>query len=71
MEPDEVQKYINLLTDLARQLNTFASGLKAVRSEQKSKISGVRESPAEYVTVNSNEVISPLFNEDELNWLHN
>jgi four helix bundle protein len=71
MEPDEVQKYVNLLTDLARQLNTFASSLKAVRSEQKSKTSVVREMQAEYLTSDSNEVSDLLFTEDELNRLNN
>jgi len=43
MKPDEVQEYVNRLTDLARQLNTFASSLKTVRAEQKPKVSTIRE----------------------------
>ena len=69
MNSDEVQEYVNRLTDLARQLNTFASGLKTVRSEQKSKTSAVREDQAEYFTVSSEDIPNPLFSEDELNWL--
>jgi four helix bundle protein len=47
MKPDEVNASIESLTQLARQLNTFASGLKTVRSEQPAKKS-VRESPPAY-----------------------
>jgi len=70
MKPDEVQEYVNRLTDLARQLNTFASGLKIVRAEQKSK-PAVREVQAEYLTIGLNEIPDPLFDEAELNWLNN
>lgn len=35
MKPNEVDEYVKRLTDLARQLNTFAGGLKTVRAEQK------------------------------------
>ena len=49
MNPDEVQEYVNRLTDLARQLNTFASSLKTVRADQKQKSSAVREVQAEYL----------------------
>jgi four helix bundle protein len=41
MKPDEVDEYVNRLTDLARQLNTFASSLKTVRAEQKPNTSMV------------------------------
>ena len=70
MKPDEVQEYVNRLTDLARQLNTFASGLKTVRAEQKSK-PAVREVQAEYLTIGLEDIPNPLFSEDELNWLTN
>ena len=70
MKPDEVQEFVNRLTDLARQLNTFASRLKTVRAEQKSKPSSFRESQAEYLTISPEEISDPLFTEDELNWLN-
>ena len=70
MKPDEVQEYVNRLTDLARQLNTFASGLKTVRTEQKSKQSLVRESQAEYLTTSSEDIPIPLFSDEELNWIN-
>ena len=69
MESNKVQEYVSRLTDLARQLNTFASSLKTVRTEQKTKASAVRESQAEYLSINLEEIPDPLFSEDELNWL--
>ena len=68
MKPNEVDEYVKRLTDLARQLNTFASGLKTVRAEQKSK-SSVRETQTEYLTIGLKDIPYPLFSEDELNWL--
>jgi four helix bundle protein len=69
MKPEEVQDYVSRLTDLARQLNTFAAGLKIVRTEHKSKTTAVRDSQAAYLTANTEEFTSPLFTEDDLNWL--
>lgn len=69
MKPSEVEEYVKKLTDLARQLNTFAGGLKAVRAEQKSK-PAIREEQAEYLTINLDDLPDPLFNEDDLNWLN-
>jgi len=69
MNSDEVQEYVNRLTDVARQLNTFASGLKTVRAEQKTKTSSVREVQAEYVITGADDIPNTLFSEDELNWL--
>jgi four helix bundle protein len=70
MHPEEVQEYVNRLTDLARQLNAFASSLKTVRTEHKSKTTSVREEQAGYSTGRLEDVPSPLFSEDELNWLN-
>ena len=70
MQPDKGQEYVNRLTELARQLNTFASSLRTVRAEQKSKPSSVRESQAEYLTIGLEDISNPLFSEDELNWLN-
>jgi four helix bundle protein len=69
MEPDEVEKYVKRLTELARQLNTFAGSLRVVRAEHKSKPSSIRESQAEYLTIRLEDVPDPLFAEDELDWL--
>lgn len=68
MNAKEVQEYVEGLTGLARQLNTFASGLKTVRAETKKP--AVRESASEYVTANSDELPLPLFTEEDLNFLN-
>lgn len=67
MEPNEIREYVEGLTSLARQLNSFASGLKAVRSEQKK--SAVRETAAEYHVdpVDDNSLI--LFSEIDFAFL--
>ena len=69
MNPDEVQDYINRLTDLARQLNIFVGSLKTVRADQKQKTAAVREAQAEYLAITPDEFTNLLFTEDELNWL--
>ncbi|MBV6449676.1 MAG: hypothetical protein MHPDNHAH_00388 [Anaerolineales bacterium] len=69
MKPDEVEEYVTRLTDLARQLNTFASGLKSVRAEQKSK-PAVREEQAEYLAITLDDLPDPLFDETDLSWLN-
>ncbi len=69
MKPDEVQDYVTRLTELAKQLNTFAGSLKTVRAEQKTKTSSVHEEQAEYSVISSEEVTAPLFSEEDLNWL--
>jgi four helix bundle protein len=67
MKPDEVNTYVEMLTQLARQLNTFASGLKTVRAEQPAKKS-VRESASPYIA-NIPEV--SLFTEEDLLFIAN
>lgn len=67
----EVQKYVADLTSLARQLNTFASGLRIVRADLTSKkSSAVREMTPEYIIANPEEFSSELFSEDDFNWLN-
>ena len=56
MNQSEVQEYIEGLTALARQLNSFTSGLKTVRAETKKP--AVRESAPEYVTDSSEVLLS-------------
>jgi four helix bundle protein len=68
MEAEKVHEYVSRLTELARQLNTFASSLKAVRAQQKSKPSAVREDQAEYSTIGLADEL--LFSEEELSWLN-
>lgn len=69
MKPDEVEEYVKRLTDLARQLNTFAGGLKVVRAEQKSK-PAIREGQAEYLAINLDDLPDPLFDDADLDWLN-
>lgn len=68
---DEFAKDVFGLTALARQLNTFTSGLKTVRAEQpKKKPAAVRESAPEYITTNPEEFFAPLFSEEDFNFLN-
>ncbi len=64
----ETHEYVDGLTSLVRQLNTFAGGLKTVRSETKKPV--VRESASEYITANSDELFLPLFSAEDLNFLN-
>lgn len=71
MNAEDVQKYVNELTSLARQLNTFASGLKGVRAElSNKKPSAIREDAPEYVVGSVEEFSGVLFSEDDLNRLN-
>ncbi len=49
MQADEVKDYANRLTEVARQLNVFASSLKSQRSNNKSQTKTVREPTTEYL----------------------
>ena len=69
MEQDIVENYVNRLTDLARQLNTFASSLKTVRAEHKTNTSNVREGQADYFANSMEDSSNLLFSEDDLNSL--
>lgn len=72
LKASEVQGYVDRLTELARQLNTFASGLKTVKTEYpKKKSSVIRESTAEYLINISEEIPIPLFSEDDISFLRN
>ena len=69
MRADEVKAYAARLSDVARQLNTFANSLKAQRKDSKPQSKSVRESGVEYVV---DELIfdsPPLFTNTELDWL--
>jgi four helix bundle protein len=65
----EVQKYASQLTDLARQVNAFATDLKAQRRGSGSKTAAVREAPAAYVAAWTDDPSTSLFNESDLDWL--
>ena len=69
IQSDQVQDYATQLTDLARQLNAFASGLKAQRHNSRSKSKTVREPAAKYAADSLEEDGLSLFTETDLNWL--
>ena len=69
MPSAQVQDYVSQLTDLARQLNTFAATLKAQRHANRSQPKKAREAVAEYTTDWSDEPPVPLFTQEELEWL--
>ena len=71
MPPPQVQDYVSQLTDMARQLNAFATRLKAQRqaSQSKPKTKAVREPATEYVTAWPADLSLPLFTEEDLQWL--
>jgi four helix bundle protein len=65
LPPTEAQVHITRLTDLARQLNAFVSGLKAVRQTSQKPPHTLREESAEYDISTAN----PLFSSEDLTWL--
>ncbi len=71
MKADEVKSYAARLSDVARQLNTFASSLKSQRKDSNPQSKSVREPEAEYVVDDWLDDSSPLFTNTELDWLAN
>jgi len=69
MKADEVKDYAARLSDVARQLNTFAGSLKSQRKESKPQSKSIREPEAEYVVHDWLDNSSPLFTNVELDWL--
>lgn len=69
MPAEEVKAYATRLSDVARQLNTFASSLKSQRKDTKAQSKSVREPGAEYIADDWLEDSTPLFNTVELDWL--
>ena len=68
MQSGEVKDYAGRLSDVARQLNSFASSLRAQRKDDKVQLKSIREPTAEYAGAQFDDVI-PLFAENELTWL--
>jgi len=71
MKTDEMKGYATRLSDVARQLNTFANSLKSQRKDNKTQSKSVREPSAEYFIEELFEDSIPLFTDTELNWLEN
>lgn len=63
MPSAQAQDYASRLTDLARQLNSFAAVIKDQRYPTTPKSKAARESAGAY------DVSSPLFTDQELAWL--
>ena len=69
LNSEEVKGYTGLLSDVARQLNTFASSLKSQRQEGKTQSKSVRETSTEYVVESLLDDSIAFFSDSELNWL--
>lgn len=69
MKAEEAKDYAARLSDLARQLNTFASSLKSQRKDSKSQAKSVREPSAEYIVDDWFGDATTLFTDIELGWL--
>jgi four helix bundle protein len=69
MRADEVKDYAVRLSDVARQLNTFANSLKSQRKDNKAQSKSIHEPDAEYVVEDWLADSMPLFTDLELNWL--
>jgi four helix bundle protein len=69
MRADEVKAYAVRLSDVARQLNTFASSLKSQRKDAKPQSKSMREPTAQYIVDDWLDDSSPLFTNIELDWL--
>ena len=71
MQAEEVKVYAGRLTEVARQLNSFARSLKTQRSDSRTRTKTVRESGAEYAFEALYEDANNLFIDSELDWLEN
>jgi len=69
MQAEEVKVYAARLSDVARQLNTFANSLKSQRKDNKPQSKSIREPSAEYIIEDWLDDSIPLFTDIELNWL--
>ena len=69
MPPAQVEDYGSQLTKLARQLNAFATTLRAQRKTSRSKPKAIGEATVEYATDVAHEAPVPLFTKEDLQWL--
>ncbi len=69
MQAEEVKEYAVRLSEVARQLNTFANSLKSQRKDNKAQSKSIREPSGDYVTEVLYLASEPLFSDAELNWL--
>ncbi|MBM4423858.1 MAG: four helix bundle protein [Chloroflexi bacterium] len=66
----EAQQHASQLTDLVRQLNTFANSLKNVRAGEQRSPKTLRELAADYTVDNWQNFPETLFADAELDWLN-
>ncbi len=69
MPREQAQGYANQLTDLARQLNSFAGSLKSQRRSSPKQPIAVHEAAMEYFADAPDDPFVSLFTDDDLNWL--
>jgi len=69
LQAAEVKDYAGRLSDVARQLNSFASSLRSQRTDIKIQSKSVREPATEYAAEARLEDAIPLFAENEFTWL--
>lgn len=69
MQTEEVKGYTSRLSDVARQLNTFANSLKSQRKDNKVSSKSISEPSVEYSINNSPDDSNLVFSEYELDWL--
>jgi four helix bundle protein len=70
MPSDQVQEYASQLSNLARQLNAFASSLRAQRLGNQPRTKSVAEAPAEYIGIYQDYFPESIITDSELKWLH-
>ncbi|MBC8496649.1 MAG: hypothetical protein H8D37_03205 [Chloroflexi bacterium] len=69
MTTKDVDNYASQLTDLARQLNAFASDIKVQRRGKQGSSKTVREESPEYIADWIDDSSMRFFADEELEWL--
>jgi four helix bundle protein len=70
LQAAEVKDYAGRLSDVARQLNSFASSLRAQQKDDKGQLKSIREPATEYAAEARLEDAISLFAENELTGLN-
>lgn len=69
MQTEEVKSYATRLSDVARQLNTFANSLRSQLKDNKVLSKSVHEPGVQYSVNDWLDNSAPLFSATELDWL--
>jgi four helix bundle protein len=67
----QTKEYAQQLSELARQLNTFISNMKAQRRGNQPNQRTISDSTVQYKADQDNGVLIPLFEDEELQWIEN